>query len=157
LSCIAQHIEHISLGHAQPMQYWSQVPSPVVLMPVVIVVVMVELASLAPEVELEPSAVSLLDASSLDDALLDSPPPLLDGSLLAASPSLLALLPLEVIVVPTVIDVPNVGSSRRSVAHASNESAPAMPSRADVSTISAASQTSSALDLEIPRVEERSQ
>lgn len=143
------------------MQYWSQVPSPVVLMPVVIVVVIdvviVALASLAPELELDPSALSLLDASPLDDALLDSPP-LDDGSLLAVSPSLLALvLALVVIVVATVTDVPNVGSSRMSVEHAIDESANAMPSRDDVPTISRASQTSSALDLEIPRVEERPQ
>lgn len=152
---------HGSLGHAQPLQYWSHVPSPVVLMPVVIVVVIevviVALASL--ELELEPSTLSLLDAPSLDDdALLDS---LLDdaGSLLAVSPSLLAsVVALVVIVVPTVTDVPNVGSSRMSVAHASEiESALAMPSRDDVPTIVAASQTCSALDLEIPRVEQRSQ
>ena len=143
------------------MQYWSQVPSPVVLMPVVIVVVidvvMVALASLAPEVEVDSSALSLLVASLLDDALLASPP--LDaGSLLAVSPSLDALvLALVVIVVPTVTDVPNVGSSRMSAEQAIDESAKAMPSRDDVPTISRASQTSSALDLEIPRVEERPQ
>lgn len=144
------------------MQYWSQVPSPVVLMPVVIVVVidvvMVVLASLAPEVEVDSSALALLVASLLDDPLLASPAPLLDGSLLAVSPSLVALvLALVVIVVPTVTDVPNVGSSRMSVEHATNASAAAIPSRDDVPTISRASQTSSGLDLEIPRVEERSQ
>jgi hypothetical protein len=156
LSCSAQHIEHVSLGHAQPMQYWSHVPSPVVLMLVAIVVVMVAPAS--PELELEPSALPLLDASPLDDELLDSPPPLLDCSLLAVSLSLPALvLALVVIVAPTVTDVPNVGSSRMSVEHATNESAAAMPSRDGLPTISRASQTSSGLDLEIPRVEEGSQ
>ena len=103
----------MSLGHVQPLQNWSHMSPLVVLMPVVIVVVAVVVAVtvLDPELELDSSAP--LDPELLDP-VLDSPPPLLEAALAVLSPVALVL----VIVVPTVTDVPKVGSPRVSLLHA---------------------------------------
>jgi hypothetical protein len=130
----AQHIVHMSLGHAHPLQNWSHIWPSVVLMPVVIVVVALVLAVVDAVV-----LVLVLDSSAPPELLLEpellASPPLLDASLAVLSLSPVALLlALVVIVVPTVNDVPNVGSSRVSLPHAMT-STPTRMHRAIVSTV----------------------
>jgi len=142
------------------MQYWSQTSPPIVVVLVVMFVVIVVLGSL--ELELEPSTLSpLLDSPLLLDAVLAAPP-LLEPSLPTVSspaPLLSGLAVLLAVDAALVVnDVPKEVSSRVSVEHAiDHESATAIPTRDDVPTIARASPIPSALDLEIPRVEERSQ